>query len=198
MTSPKSSTKLSHWQIKSSKIVHSTPWIEVIEDTCQAGEKELIYTYTRRVDEGPVIIPKDADGKLWMVRQYRHAIQKIVWQFPQEGKLAGEDWAQAAARGLQEELGLEAEQLSDLGEFFPDPGGLNQKYHLFVAEDLHPISQPEKADHTEEVEELEVAAFTRKEIDELIAQGKICDNWTLAALFLLERYENRINHSQLQ
>jgi ADP-ribose pyrophosphatase len=182
-------TKLSPWKVLNSKIIHKTPWIEIVEDQCAADGQELAYTYTRRVDEGPLIIAETREKKLWLVRQYRHPIKKIIWQFPGEGKLAGESWEDAARRGLQEELQLHAESLLYLGVFYPDPGGLKQKYHAYLARGLSEVVH----DHATavgadpEVENLEVASFSRQEIDALIDRVEICDNWTLAALFLYDR-----------
>ncbi len=188
-------TSLTPWTTTSTKSIHKTPWIEVVEDTCQVGAQETQYTYTRRVDSGPVIVPVTADKKLWMVRQYRHPIKKIIWQFPAEGTMPGESWEQTAVRGLAEELQMTAQKLIDVGEFHPDPGGLDQAYHLFIAKGLSPLNSTE-ADrekfHTDEQhkehEELEKRAFSLQEIDTLIESGEICDNWTLAGLYLFNRY----------
>jgi len=59
---------LSPWTITSTKIIHKTPWIELVEDTCVVGDKPTTYTYTRRVDSGPVIVPMEDDGSIWLVR----------------------------------------------------------------------------------------------------------------------------------
>ncbi len=175
------------WKTLSTRVVHATPWIEVIEDTCKVDRRQITYTYTRRVDEGPLIIAQTTDDKLWMVRQYRHPIQKIIWQFPVEGKLSGETWAAAAQRGLDEELKLRATQLVDLGSFYPDPGGLRQRYKVFIATGLTPTTTiaPHSVD---EIEDLEIKSFSRREIESLVDTGDVCDNWTLSALFLYDRY----------
>ncbi len=178
---------LEAWKVVSTRTPFASPWVELVEDSCIAGEQELTYAYMRRVDEGPLIIPEAADGSLWMVRQYRHPIRKIVWQFPVEGKLPKESWEAAALRGLQEELGLRADSLEDLGEFFPDPGGLSQRYHVFLAQELRADDSPSHAEESGEVEDLERGKFTLAEIDQMIASGDICDNWTLAALYLYQR-----------
>lgn len=184
-----SQTRLQPWQVTASTIVHQTPWIQIVEDECTVNEKTLTYTYTRRVDEGPLIIAEDIDQKLWLVRQYRHPIKKIIWQFPAEGKHPEESWEHAAARGLEEELQLKAETWHDLGLFYPDPGGLDQKYHVFLATNLSKNFQAQVNQHSEEVENLEINSFSRSEIEQLINSGELCDNWTLSGLFLYDRYK---------
>jgi ADP-ribose pyrophosphatase len=180
-------TTLQPWKVISSKSIHSTPWLSLIEDRCQINGRELVYTYVKRVDEGPLIVPETADGKLWMVRQYRHPIKKILWQFPVEGKLKAESWEAAAQRGLQEELQLSARTLKNLGQFYPDPGSLDQKYTVFLAQDLHQNQQYHQQS-SDEVEDLEIASFSRKEIDQMIQSGEIADNWTLTALYVYDKY----------
>mgnify|MGYP003784726697 FL=1 len=71
-------SQLKPWNIKNTRIIHKTPWIEVIEDTCLANDTELKYTYTRKIDEGPVIVAKEHDGSIWLVQQYRHPIKRII------------------------------------------------------------------------------------------------------------------------
>ena len=180
---------LQPWKILNSKIVHSTPWIKIVEDTCDVNGTKLQYTYTRRVDEGPMIIAEENDGSLWLVKQYRHPIKKIVWQFPVEGKLKDESWDDAAKRGLQEELSLQATEWNNLGQFYPDPGGLDQKYQVYLAKNLSK-SNINDIEHLEnEIEELKVQKFSRTQIEEMITNGDICDNWTLSALFLYDRFK---------
>lgn len=188
-------TKLSPWQVIRTKIIHATPWIEVKEDTCLADGTELTYTYTRRIDEGPLIIAEDQDEKLWLVRQYRHPIKKIIWQFPAEGKHPAESWQAAAQRGLGEELGLLAQTWHDLGTFFVDPGGLEQKYHAYLATGLSQTNEFATYRPEDVTEKLEVTAFSRPQIDDLIAHGAICDNWTLTGLFLYDHYKAKQSSS---
>jgi ADP-ribose pyrophosphatase len=183
-------SSLQPWQILSSTVIHQTPWIEVIAEECSANGQQFTYTFVHRRDEGPQIIALTAEKKIWLVQQYRHPIRQILWQLPAEGKLAGETWEDAAARGLQEELGLQAEKLLDLGRFFVDPGLLQQQTHFFLATELSSIGSPIEKAHTseQEVEELRVEAFSLGQIDQMISDGQICDNWTLAGLFMVQRY----------
>ena len=181
---------LKPWQVLNTTTIHQTPWLEFKADECQtASGQKLTYTYARRRDEGPLIIPEDTDGKLWLVRQYRHHIRKILWQFPAEGKSPEESWEDAAQRGIQEEIGKAARQIIKLGEVHPDPGGLQQTAHFYLATDLYDQKVDTHHPHEDEVEQLEIAKFSLTEIDKLITKGEICDGWTLAGLFLYQRYQ---------
>jgi 8-oxo-dGTP pyrophosphatase MutT (NUDIX family) len=183
---------LKPWQILNTTVIHQTPWLEFKADECEtANGQKLTYTYARRRDEGPLIIPEDADGKLWLVRQYRHPIRKILWQFPAEGKSPEEAWEAAAQRGIQEEIGKAAEQIIKLGEVHPDPGGMQQTAYFYLALNLYDQKAPTQHIHEDEIEQLEIAKFSLAEIDTLIAKGEISDGWTLAGLFLYQRYKQQ-------
>ncbi len=175
------------WQVLSSRVIHETPWIQVTEDECRSSDGKIFtYTYVKRKDAGPVIIAEENDGKIWLVQQYRHPVRQILWQLPAEGKMEGESWADAAQRGIEEEIGKTAHSLEDLGTLAVDPGGLNQVTHVFLAREFHSI-QIEKYHHDEnEVEHLNIAAFSPQEIREMMLDGRIADNWTLAALHLYD------------
>jgi 8-oxo-dGTP pyrophosphatase MutT (NUDIX family) len=183
--------KIEPWQVLSTQLIHQTPWINVLSDECQHGEKKFNYTYVERRDEGPVIIAEDQDQKLWLVQQYRHPIRKIVWQFPAEGKKPDESWEAAAQRGLQEELGKQAGKLIDLTTTYIDPGLLSQKTHIFLATDLHNVQVEKFHASEEEVEELNIQSFSLKEIEELIHRGEFCDNWGFAALYWYQKYQQK-------
>ncbi|MBP7774483.1 hypothetical protein KA078_01695, partial [Candidatus Woesebacteria bacterium] len=73
--------------------------------------------------------------------------------------------------------------------FFVDPGGLDQKYHAYLATDLSNVQILDTHQNNDEVENLEIQSFSRKEIDDLITNGQLCDNWTLSGLFLFDRYK---------
>jgi ADP-ribose pyrophosphatase len=175
-------TKQQIWKVINSRIIHKTDWLEFKEDECLLpSNKKITYTYARRVDEGPIIIATEQNF-IWLVSQYRHPIKKCVWQFPAEGKKPGESWEQAAQRGLQEEIGKRANKLVDLGQYYPDPGSLQQKTHYFLATEL--INSKKQGDE----DDLQKGLFSLKEINQMIDKGEIVDNWTLSGLYLYNRF----------
>ena len=183
---------LKPWKVTKTTVIHKTPWMEFIEDQCESNGKTATYTYMNRTDQGPLIIPEADDRSLWMVRQYRHPIRKIIWQFPVEGKLKQESWEDAARRGLAEELHIAAQTIQYLGTSYPSPGDGAQAAQFYLAQGLSPLEHGVVPHDGSEIEELETRAFTRPEIDAMIDAGAICDSWTLTALFMYDRYTN--NH----
>ena len=80
----------------------------------------------REIVEHPgavAIAALDADDRLMMIHQYRHAVGRRLWELP-AGLLdvKGEDPLAAAQRELAEETGLEATEWSVLVDVTPSPG----------------------------------------------------------------------------
>lgn len=82
------------------------------------------------------IIPFHSDGRMVLVRQFRKALEKEIYEIP-AGKLEkGEEPIACAARELEEETGFQAEQLTQLNSFYTSPGFANEKIYLFEANGL--------------------------------------------------------------
>ena len=80
---------------------------------------------TREVVEHPgavAVVPVHADGSVILVRQYRHAVGKVLLEIP-AGKLdLNEDPDMCAARELEEETGCRALNIKKLAAIFTTPG----------------------------------------------------------------------------
>ena len=97
-------------------------------------------TAKREVVEHPggvTVLPLEADGTVWCVRQYRYPFSRTLLELP-AGKLEpGEAPERAAARELSEETGLSAGRLQYLGANFTSPGYSQEVLHIYLARDLH-------------------------------------------------------------
>ena len=85
---------------------------------------------------GVSVLPIDADGYAYCVRQYRYAFSSAMLEAP-AGKLdKGESPEKCAARELSEETGITAKELISLGEMYPSPGFCHEILYLYLARDL--------------------------------------------------------------
>lgn len=99
---------------------------------------------------GAATVALDADGRVCLLRQYRHAVGGWVWELP-AGKLdPGESPQTTAARELEEEAGLQARQWRSLGAMLTSPGVFTERVHLFLALELTPIAS--RVEHHEVIE----------------------------------------------
>lgn len=92
------------------------------------------------------VVALQADGRVTLVRQYRHAIGRELLEIPAGRLEPGEAPHRAALRELEEETGYRAGSLESLGSFFPAPGFCSEELHLFLARELA-WAGPERAAH---------------------------------------------------
>jgi ADP-ribose pyrophosphatase len=83
-----------------------------------------------------VIVPVHDDGTVVLVRQYRHPAVRYLLELPAGTLDGGERPEAGAARELEEELGLVADRLDKLSEFFVSPGFLEEKMWVYLATGL--------------------------------------------------------------
>ena len=132
-----------------------------------------------------VLIPIASDGRVLLVRQYRHAVGRFLWELPAGSLETNEDVAAAAARECQEELGLIADHLERLHTFFPTPGFCTEAMTYFKATGLRTPGAGDPVAHQDDDESIEVGSFSTAEVRQMIDAGEIADLKTLAALVLL-------------
>jgi ADP-ribose pyrophosphatase len=129
-----------------------------------------------------VVIPRLPDGRVILVRQYRHAVGETLWELVAGGMEPGETPRQSARRELAEETGYRARLFTPLLEFYPSPGILSEKMHLVEARDMT-LSQP----HPDKDERIKVGLFAISELARMVRGNKIRDGKTLVGiLWLLE------------
>jgi ADP-ribose pyrophosphatase len=132
-----------------------------------------------------VLIPVTEDGEVILVRQYRPAIARWVWELPAGTLKDGEDPARAAARECQEEIGLIPTNLERLGSLFPTPGYCDEEMNFYRATGLRAPREDDEAAHADEDEDLEPRPFQVAALRSMIADGEVIDMKTVAAMYWL-------------
>jgi 8-oxo-dGTP pyrophosphatase MutT (NUDIX family) len=115
------------------------------------------------------VVALDADGRVVLVRQFRHPVGRYLWELP-AGLIdvAGEALDRAAVRELEEEADLTAGQLDVLIDIHTTPGSSNEVIRLFLATDLSPVPAERRHERRDEEADLQVRHF---DLDEAIAMG---------------------------
>lgn len=132
-----------------------------------------------------VIVPVTDAGEVVLVRQYRPAIGQWAWELPAGSLKPGEDVERAAARECQEEIGLIPGRLVKAGAFYPTPGYCDERMNFYVATELRTPGAGDPEAHADEDEDIEVQAFPRARIAEMIGRGEVIDLKTVAGLAML-------------
>jgi ADP-ribose pyrophosphatase len=124
-----------------------------------------------------VVLPVFPDGRILMIRQYRHATAQYMWELVAGHKEQGEDPTEGARRELLEETGYSARTYTKLLEIFPSPGLLGERMDIFLAQGLTKgQAQPE------DDEKISQRIFTLAEIEKWIRSGKISDSKSVSGI----------------
>jgi ADP-ribose pyrophosphatase len=134
-----------------------------------------------------VLVPVADDGSLVLVRQYRHAVGRLVWELPAGTLKPGEVPEVAAARECQEETGLIPARLDYLGVYYPTPGYCDEVMHFYRATGLRKPGAGDPEAHVDDDEDIETGRFDRDALRGMIASGEIVDLKTIAGLALLPK-----------
>ena len=131
------------------------------------------------------IVALDQDQRLAMVKQYRHSLQRRLWEIP-AGLLdkAGEDPLSCARRELREEAGLSAGSWQLLLDVASSPGFCDEVIRVYLAQDLQKVEQPPRED--EELD-MEVTWVDLTEAHDRVLAGEIYNSTAIAAI--LSAYE---------
>jgi ADP-ribose pyrophosphatase len=124
------------------------------------------------------IVPRDDDGRIVLVRQFRYVTGRELWEIP-AGTMdkPGEAAAAAAARELAEEAGLKGGRWTVLGSAYLMPGYCDERMTFYLAEDLSPTEG-----HPELDESFGVNPFDAHDLQVLRSSGELQDAKTLLGL----------------
>jgi ADP-ribose diphosphatase len=129
-----------------------------------------------------VILPVVDSEHICLLRNYRFVIGETLWELPAGTLEPGEELQHAARRELLEETGYAAAKWRSLGYLYASPGVLDEKLHLFVAEDLTPGPARPEAD-----EQLEPQVVSWSRALAMALDGTIKDAKTITSILLWDR-----------
>ena len=127
------------------------------------------------------VVPIAPDGRVVLVRQWRHAVERALWEIPAGTRDEGEEPSVTARRELEEETGYTAAAWRPLGQACVSPGYSRELLWYFLADGL-----TEGATSTDPDEKIDVRLFTPDEVLQLVSAGAT-DLKTLAGLALAGR-----------
>ena len=168
------------WRKLSTQSVLKTPYYGVRLDRLKHPQgHELDYYVIEFARQAVGVVPVADDGRVLLVQQWRHPVEKLTWSIPAGAIEKDESPADAATRELREEAAHEPLKLTALYRYHPTIGVADQTFHVFQAHGLHavPSDAPDTEIHTRRF-------FTREEIDQLLDQNEIVDGMSLTALLM--------------
>jgi ADP-ribose pyrophosphatase len=151
---------------------------DVVEPTGVRTTREVI-THPGSV----VVLPVLPDGRIILVRQYRHAARQFMWELVAGRMERGETPRRAAAREMIEETGYRARRFRVFLDVFPTPGFLEERMYILLAEGLT-LGEAEPEDD----EKITAKAFRRAELEKMIHHGRLHDAKSIAGILYYFRF----------
>ena len=171
------------WRVLETRTVVKDRWVDLRADRCvtPAGVEIAPY-YVLGYPDWVHVVAMTGDGRMVLVRQYRHAVGRSVLEIP-GGAVdpADGDPLRAARRELAEETGYAAPDWRLLGSFFPNPATHTNQVHVALALGAHPAAAP-SLDAGEEG--LATLTLPVREVLDGLAGGLLGQSMHVAAVFL--------------
>src|SRR5687767_13564579 len=168
--------RLEHQRIFDGKV------FDVDRDTVRMPNGRDVTVDVIRHPPSAVIAPVPEPGHVILIRQYRYAVRRWLWELPAGSVDEGETPEQAARRECHEEIGQVPDTVLRLGSMFPTPGYCDEEMFFFRVSGL---TEPTGTAAVDEDEDIEVRVFTIKEAREMVRTGQIVDMKTVVGLTFL-------------
>ncbi|MBP9670501.1 NUDIX hydrolase [Candidatus Woesebacteria bacterium] len=173
------------WKTLSSKKVYENRYIKVYDELLETEHGDKLSYGIVRKEPFSVVIPWDGEKTL-LVGQYRPTADYFSWEFPM-GHAESDDPLTAAKKELKEETGLIASDCTEIGQFYPALGTMNQLGYVYVVRSWQ-LGERSLEDSEKGMQEKWV---TLSELEDMIEDGTIKDGPTITSIKFFEFYLNK-------
>jgi ADP-ribose pyrophosphatase len=178
------------YEITSSRRVYEGKVVTVRVDQVRMPDGETAEREVVEHDDAVAIVALGTDGRVLLVRQYRHPLARKLWELPAGlCDVDGESMPDAARRELAEETGFEARTWHTLVDLHPSPGMSTEFTRVYLARDLRPL--PGQAERAGEEADLEPTWVPLDEAAARVEAGEITNGLAVAGLLAAARAAER-------
>lgn len=171
------------WPVVRTREVYRSGYLDADLDTIRGPDGSQADRIVIRPRGAVAILAVDEEGRVLLLRQYRHPIGGRVLEVP-AGTLdvEGEDPLDAARRELAEEADLTARSWTKLVESLSSPGYTSERMIIYRATDLEPVPEAERFEREAEEAGLEHWWMSLDDALAAIEDGRLCDATAQIAL----------------
>ncbi|MGN0183196.1 MAG: NUDIX hydrolase [Candidatus Ornithomonoglobus sp.] len=138
---------------------------EITEDKLKTADQQFYYSFIK-IKPGICAIIETEKGFV-VLKEYRYPIKSWTYEFAAGIIDEGETPSEAAIREIKEETGFIADEIKELGIFYPSFGATDEMIYLFHAK------CSSKADaETEFSEFIKYELMSEQEVEQLIRSGE--------------------------
>ena len=172
-----------NWKWMSSQTIYENPYLRLRKDrVLNPGRKEQDYSVIE-IGDAVGIIAQDADGGIYLLREYRYPVKQTVWQLPAGRKETELDLLANAKKELKEEPNITAKKWKKIGSFYLNASIETTQGHIFHATELDTTKMDFRHQEDNELI-LGIEKTPLEKMKQMIAHNEIKCGWTLAALNL--------------
>ena len=174
------------WKTLSSEYLFNDPWFKVRKEKCETPEGKIVYPYyVYEFATWVGALSVTLEGKIVMIRQYRHALKETCIEIPggcvDDTDKNPED---AIARELLEETGYTFSSYEYLGKISPNPSTNTNVLHMFLARGGEKVA----SQRLDENEEIEVVLLSIDELKQLLRENNIIQSMHVSCImYALEK-----------
>jgi ADP-ribose pyrophosphatase len=168
------------WKVLESEYLHKEPWLTIRKDKCELPNGNIVPAfYVSEFPEWVNVFGLTEEGKVIMVKQYRHGIESVETELPGGVAEEGESPEEAVKRETLEETGYEFESVEYLGKICANPSTTNNFTHFFLGRGGKKVAEPD-LDHSEEID---VELMTVDEVKQLVRENKMAQSLHVNCIF---------------
>jgi ADP-ribose pyrophosphatase len=161
-------------------VIYQSPWLNLYVDRVRFPDGSIVEQH-HLLDfnrSAVAAVAETADGRVLFVRICRYATDGTSWELPAGYVEEGESITEAAEREVMEETGYRSTDGEHVYSYYPINGMANQVFHIVRCR----AAGRGGAFDTREV--LEVHAFSKEEIWDMVRDRAITDGLSLTAVLL--------------
>jgi ADP-ribose pyrophosphatase len=168
---------IEEWELLESKVDKDYQVFRIQSELAKSPRTKKVGTfYTIDTRDWVNVIPVTPEGKIVMIRQYRHGSREVTLEIP-GGLVDEDDPGEAARRELLEETGYAGDPARSLGFVNPNPAIFNNLCHTYLIENVREVSEKT----LDPDEDIEVVLTPPDEIPGMIARGGINHSLVIVA-----------------
>ena len=150
------------WKVRGeTELLDASPFLKVSAQRIELPDGRIIDNfYQLAMPDFAAILAESEDGRIVVLRCYRHGVRRVCLTVPGGHLAPGEDPLAAAKRELLEETGYEGHEWHSLGQFVTNANHRCQTAHFFRARGCRKVRAASSGD----LEESEVLLMRRAEV----------------------------------